>query len=982
MTNEIDYIRMRVEHWDDCNIYGRSKNRAHGELTVCYKDGNKPSGHDWTYLRDILRQGSELNIICPVVREEGLYPELIIYEPDYLVDVTNVARCFSLYAESPLVSLINRLLPNEKTSPILLGLMAGQLLDEELHDDCLSYAESARRFFSHNAMAILGAELDTSFHTEAKRQRENIHRALSMQLPSLVASYDRRQAIVEPSFVCEMLGLQGRMDFLQLDMSLVIEQKSGKAEYVPYASPAAPPRAREEHCVQMLLYMAILKYNYHRLFVAGTGCLNAFLLYSKYQNPLVSMDFSPQLLQRAIRLRNLIAAMDLRLCREGFGVLERLTPGDLNEKGVSGKLWEAFIEPRLSSVLLPVREALPVERLYYLRMLRFVATEHVLSKLGDRAREDYGLASLWRDTLEEKLSAGNIYCRLRLLWPTEAGDMVSHVELAFSDETVCDGSNFRVGDIVMLYPYDVDSEPDVRKTMVFRGTIAQLGERQLRIRLRNEQTDSIVFTRDKARLWAVEHDFLEASFTSLYSGLQAFLSAPQERRDLLMLHRSPETDPSRRLLGDYGDFNELVLREKQAKDLFLIIGPPGTGKTSFGLLYTLKEELLENDSSILLMAYTNRAVDEICGKLCGETDFIRLGSPVSCPEEYRDHLLEERMAEAGTLSGLRRIIGQTRVFVGTVSSLSSCGPLFQAKRFSLAIVDEASQILEPYLVGLMAARHGMLPAIGKFVLIGDHKQLPAVVRQRPVQSAVREPQLHAIGLRDCRLSLFERLLSRYRGDPTVTYLLTRQGRMHKEVAAFPGMSFYGGLLREVPLARQLSLSDVPRLRFIDVTPSDAAPSPKANRAEAEVIACELLAIYQREGSSFCAERTVGVIVPYRNQIATIRVAVAKLHVPALLGVTIDTVERYQGSQRKHIVYGFTVREQGQLRFLTDTAFEEDGQLIDRKLNVAVTRAEDYLVMVGNSAVLCTNALFSRLVDYVRRHGGYEKASQTAFPEKP
>ncbi len=197
--------------------------------------------------------------------------------------------------------------------------------------------------------------------------------------------------------------------------------------------------------------------------------------------------------------------------------------------------------------------------------------------------------------------------------------------------------------------------------------------------------------------------------------------------------------------------------------------------------------------------------------------------------------------------------------------------------------------------------------------------------------------------------------------------------MHREVAAFPGLSFYGGLLREVPLARQLSPSHVPRVRFIDVVCADSAPSPKANPAEAEVIARELLAVYRREGSSFRAGRSVGVIVPYRNQIATIRAAVARLRVPALLGVTIDTVERYQGSQRKHIIYGFTVREQSQLRFLTDTAFEEDGQLIDRKLNVAMTRAEDYLVMVGNSAVLGTNALFSRLVDFVRRQGGYEKA---------
>ena len=88
-------------------------------------------------------------------------------------------------------------------------------------------------------------------------------------------------------------------------------------------------------------------------------------------------------------------------------------------------------------------------------------------------------------------------------------------------------------------------------------------------------------------------------------------------------------------------------------------------------------------------------------------------------------------------------------------------------------------------------------------------------------------------------------------------------------------------------------------------------------------------------------------------------------------ITIDTVERFQGSQRKWIVYGFTVRKYCQLNFLTDNVFVDiDGTVVDRKLNVALTRAKEHLVMTGNASLLRADPLFGRLIAFVKRRGGF------------
>ena len=100
----------------------------------------------------------------------------------------------------------------------------------------------------------------------------------------------------------------------------------------------------------------------------------------------------------------------------------------------------------------------------------------------------------------------------------------------------------------------------------------------------------------------------------------------------------------------------------------------------------------------------------------------------------------------------------------------------------------------------------------------------------------------------------------------------------------------------------------------------------------------------------------------------IRRELAKLGIAELDNITIDTVERYQGSQRDVIIYSFTIAHRYQLDFLTANCFEENGKIIDRKLNVALTRARKQMIITGHMPTLCFNRTFKALIDHVRENG--------------
>lgn len=984
-----DRLRMIVSRKDEAHIYGQADNADYGsELRVaCRKE---EAGRDWTYLLPMVGRGTQLNLVRPRMAADGtISAELIILEPDCLVSITSVARSFTAYADSPLVAIVRQLERQPASAAILLGNLTGQILDDELHHKPgeASYRDSVMAFYRHNALSMLTTDTDgyarsnngRPFHEEARRQQGHIATVLNETLPKSLGRFSRKDGMVEPSFFSELLGLQGRMDYLQSDLRVLMEQKSGKGAF-PYDG-FHVPRQTTEHYVQLLLYMLVIRYNFRRQWSQNHQELHAFLLYTKYDEPLLALGFAPDLVAEAIRVRNGIAYWQLRLAKpdEWRTLLLGMTPDTLNLKHSSGTLWTNYQRPQLSRILDPIHEASPLEQAYYFRFLTFLSNEQMRSKLGNKTKQSSGFASAWYDSVEEKRLSGNIVDGLQLVSPTPQTE--GNVETVVVEAgTANDTSNFRRGDIVALYSYPADREPDLRQTMVMRATIARLdGPRRITLRLRNPQTDSSLFFRhQEGRAWAIEHDFMESSAGSLFRGMQAFLSAPAQRRQLLMLQREPEVDRSLRLRGEYGMFNELMLHVKQARDLYLIVGPPGTGKTSFGLVNTLREELLEPLSAVLLMAYTNRAVDEICSKLAAEQiDFIRVGGELTCPEQYAGHLLGNLAALTSNIADLRAMVAKARVVVGTTTALNSHIDLFQLKQFSLAIVDEASQILEPHLLGLLSATHEGQPAIGKVVMIGDHKQLPAVVQQSQRESRVAEPELRAIGLTDCAQSLFERLLRRYHNRPEVSCMLTRQGRMHPEISEFPNREFYGGRLLPVPVPHQMAmlprqglgqdrLTDLLLTRRVLFLPSrlpENSPSDKVNLVEAQMIADIVSRIYHIERDRFLPDETVGVIVPYRNQISAIRAALAPW--PQLADVAIDTVERFQGSQRRYIVYGFTVQKLYQLKFLTNNVFRDiDGTMVDRKLNVAMTRAEEHLIMVGNPQVIGHDPIFARLLQYM------------------
>ena len=528
--------------------------------------------------------------------------------------------------------------------------------------------------------------------------------------------------------------------------------------------------------------------------------------------------------------------------------------------------------------------------------------------------------------------------------------------------------NFRLGDMVYLYSYSPSEEPDVRKALLFKGNLIEIHTDSVTIKTVNPIPKA-------GNVWAIEHSGSDIAATSAIRSLHQFVSSAPSCRQLLLAQRAPELDAAVQLTRNYHPtYDPLLLKAFQAKDYFLLVGPPGTGKTSMALQFMVREALAKRQS-ILLMSYTNRAVDEICGMLSDNAiNYIRIGNPYSCDKRYRSHLLTEYIEQHPNLNHIRLQLQSSQVIVGTTSTLQSKTYLFELKSFSMAIIDEASQILEPHLVGLMSR----LP---KFVLIGDHKQLPAVVQQEPNVSAVHDKQLNDIGLINCRNSLFERLIHVEEAAERSHFVgvLQSQGRMHPAIATFPNRMFYfKERLKPVPLPHQLeeqldytlpsidALDDALKSHRVLFIPSEFSGNPqvsdKVNPHEARLVARLLGRIHRFYAERFDADKTVGVIVPYRNQIAMIRKEIEKMGIKALEQISIDTVERYQGSQRDVIIYSFTVRHRYQLGFLTANCFEENGHIIDRKLNVAITRARRQLILTGNEKLLKKNRIFKELIE--------------------
>ncbi len=926
-------------------------------------------------------------------------PRAIVVEPDYLLDVSTVAGCFQGSSAEPVVYLLQKFLPVAQSLAMILGNIANFFLDELMHNPEAVFKETFPKVFKTNPLIfslLSDAEIKEVYE---KAQRHWLTLQLMVRQEMRKFDIEPKECYLEPSFYDEKHGLQGRLDvFYKKDnRSAIIELKSGK--------PFMPNRhgIGASHFIQTLLYDLMVRS------VFGEDVEPAsYILYSGLETS--QLRYAPPVKaeqNEALQVRNLLVSIDRRLAAvhgdsvANVPLLLRTTTarfphikGYLAQSiGLFEKTYHALDE---------------LERRYFNAFTGLIAREHQLAKTGIQGMDKAnGLAALWLDTDAEKEAGFDIIKSLTI-----------KENRAFEDEPILvfektpDTSplaNFRVGDIAVLYPKDDRQETlDIRretgntqtpsnvsslssnvlKTQIFKVTILSITNEEVTVRLRYKQFNLLIFNEFKN--WNLEHDQMDMGFTSMYQGLFRWASADKRKRDLLLATLAPKLPQKSETPSPLTPHPSLTEEQQRilqkmlfAPDYFLLWGPPGTGKTSQMLRHFAKWIFENTDENLLLLAYTNRAVDEICEALESigpevKAAYLRIGSRYSTSEQFENQLLTSKIANVTTRKGLLEVVGQHRIFVSTLASLSNNQELLKLKKFRRVAIDEASQILEPVLAGL-------LPQFEQFVLIGDHKQLPAVVVQSPEASAVTDEKLLGIGLQNLRNSLFERLFRRCteQGWHWAYDLLSHQGRMHEDIMRFPGEHFYEGKLKILPKEIPASLKQLAplvtqvvdnqadwqtavtgrRLVFLNTPIDSQSPSRKTNRHEAEMLA-QLVKYFQLAVGSWQsavgAQQSIGIITPYRAQIAQIQEVMQREGIDCG-SITIDTVERYQGGARDIILISLCTNAASQMETLV--SLSEEG--VDRKLNVALTRAREQVVVLGNEELLMRNETYRRLIEWSR-----------------
>jgi hypothetical protein len=953
------------------------------------------------------QESQQLNLLDVTVDAQGVYtPTMLIVEPDFLVDISVLAACVKAYSRHPLQYLEGKLKIAEKTAPMLMGNIANSILDEWVNraDVDPNFLNTMRDAFKNDPFSLTANDkINKDFFAEAQQQFENIRDVVQHRLAE--HAIQSELAVLEPAFICEALGIQGRLDFLTWDPekkeAVIVELKSGKTPF-----PAEQVDLVDiSHAVQAGLYKLVLSRVYP---IPYSGATRAYILYSKAGNTKtalrrVTLPFST--LQSVLNLRNHIVLNEASIAFDAGNTVAKQLIEDIRpdliiaETARNNRFVQQYIVPQLEQFRAPLLAATSPVLQYFFSFYQFVTLEQYLSKAGDvLGGSRVGAARSWLMPYADKCAQGDILADLEILERATTDAVPRLVLKRPPTETVSVLPNFRVGDIIVLYERN-GLEDTLHHKQIFKGNIAALSPHSVTIELRFKQKNTAVFPLESR--YALEHDHMDSGYTAMFRGLYALLKAKRDRQTLLLGERKPDFDLNKKLSRsfrqqgsiDCPELDDLLLKVKQAQDYFLLVGPPGTGKTSMALRTMVEELLTEPGATLLLLSYTNRAVDEICDALDnvqGQPNYARIGGSLTCAPKHRKRLLDQQLIGLEKREQVLQLIRSHRVFVGTVASLANKLELFQLLHFNAVIIDEASQILEPSLLSILCAqdKEGN-HAIDKFIFIGDHKQLPAVVLQAPKQSAVSAPELRSIGITDRRQSLFERLHTRAHQQGWLEALgfLHRQGRMHPTIARFPNEAFYQNRLQPVPVAHQTEslpyrvlgtdasplqkLCAEERLVFM-ASGSEQNGISKTHDAEAQRVAALLVHFYELFGLSgleFNPQTTVGVITPYRSQIALIKNKIHATGIEVLQEITVDTVERFQGSQRDIILYSFTVNELNQLDFLSNLMIDED-QEIDRKLNVAITRARKQLFMLGNPAILENNLIYARLLAHIKVHGKF------------
>jgi len=869
----------------------------------------------------------------------------IILEPDLLIDISDLAECFGRHGSHKLLYLVRKLVPQTPGIAAFKGNVVNSLLDNVLRDPKMELRQSFVEAVADHvlqAAAYGRAELNNMFADIRSLHWPNL-------LQSAAEMHDRPVRI-EPTFFSANYGLQGRLDILAEDESdplrkEIFELKSGRSpEY----------GAWKNHEMQVVGYNLLLQ----SAFGDERRGSSAILYSAAADTPLRNVSSSRQSENELLALRNEIVSQLLRLAAGEYDILDKIT-----EEAAEGL--PAFNVVHFTAFHNVYHKASPLLRTYYQQFLSFLLREYLLAKCGmysatEREEDAEGFAALWLLHEQEKLERFNIMPGLQFRhFDTDSSTVVFNVEIPVNH-------NFRPGDTAIIYPRSADGLYPLRH-QVLKGRIDDLAKDTLTFSLNNRQIGHDFFAQQQ--LWAIEHDIYESNYwiaaTALFHVLEPRL---QEKMELLLGRRAPQTAPlSIPVPKMFNDNQQSILQAAlDAEDYYLIQGPPGTGKTS-ALLTALVGVLAATETQTIVVAFTNRAVEEICRKLESKgIAHLRMGSRRSATENrLRQYCME------GDIAGAAQFILGQRVFVGTVATMATRLHLLQmlGVKTDILIADEASQLTEPQLLGL-------LMPFRKFILIGDQNQLPPVVAQDEFFCHTTQPLLHAEGISDLRCTLFERLIRRCK-DNHWHYawgMLNTHFRMHTDIASLIN-HYYAGQLSAGSAQQSFpyNMTEHPgsenwaqilskgRTLFI---PSPLEPTSKMNRTEANRVVSLLHYLRNRYGQRFSKE-TVGVVTPWRTQISLIRELIGNDE--QLQAINIDTAERFQGAENDIIVISLAVYHPVQLGLLQNLGvfhWEQDRVEVDRKLLVTLSRARHQVIIMGYEPVLRASSHYEELLNSI------------------
>ena len=895
----------------------------------------------------LLKPPIHINLIDVEVQEgKVLIPNAFVIEPDYMIDVTAIANAFKPYGTEPMENIINKFRPMEMSVHLLIGNIANYLLDELINDPDQEFQALIPKIFTSNPLTF------ACMNDQAVNETLQIIYSHFVHLKKVVNTEFKKEGIgldqvyLEPAYYSRTYGIQGRLDLLHEHKDYahydIVELKSG--------SPYRPNNygLSVQHYTQTLLYDLIIKSVYE-----GKRKTSNYILYSKEAEwNLRNAPVMKVQQYEAIKVRNSLVIQEhllrhIELDKEK-NILDKLRYTSMPKvKGFTKKHLVEF-----SQVYDNLNE---VEKKYFSRYTKFISREHHLAKVGQHGLStSNGLAAMWLEDKSEKEDRFSILYALEIIKNQSDSDIpLIHLKKSSSSPNL---QKFRKGDIVVLYP---DNGPQsVLRNQIFKCNIIEIDDKKLVLKLRSRQYNHKIF-RDNS-LWVIEGDVMDSSFLSMYRSLYSWANSSIRNRSLLL---GKEPPGAYSMHYEYSsdelteEQNHLINQAIRSKDYYLLWGPPGTGKTSIMIKHLIRYLYYYTEERILVCAYTNRAVDELCGAVLDALEeetysFIRVGSSHATAEKYVPYLLDQKVRVMSSRREIIQYLSRHRIILSTVSSIVNRTELFHLYPFDSIIIDEASQILEPMIVGLLSR-------FKKWIMVGDHKQLPAVVVQNPSETRIKDNALAILGIIDTRMSLFERLYQRCvdKGWNHAYGLLQTQGRMHKDLMDFPSQYFYGGQLKVMKNIKRLSCGlqqnspDTPLSRLIYIpTDIDQQFSWKTNKHEARI--CAFLVNLLIEQEEF-EEEQIGIITPYRAQIALLS-RVIHLNNP---NISIDTVERYQGGARDVVILSLCTNRQDQLENLVSPSHEG----IDRKLNVAITRARQRLFIVGNDEILKSDSTYNALI---------------------